>query len=71
MLQVMFLEDFVYVDLPGLPHNMLGVMDQLICSCAARFVGECAWPPTHVLFIQASLVYASRSCITAWSRDMV
>jgi hypothetical protein len=67
----MFLEDFVDVILPGLPHNLLGVMDQLICSCAARFVGVCAWPSTHVLCFQASLVCVSYSCISSWSRDVV
>ncbi len=35
----MFLDDFVDTVLPGLPANTFGAMDQLIASCAARFVG--------------------------------
>ena len=35
----MFLEDFDDTVLPGLSVNAFGVMDQLVSSCAARFVG--------------------------------
>ena len=40
--QVMFLDDFVDTVLPGMPVNAFGAMDQLVSSCAARFVGAFA-----------------------------